>query len=150
MRVHSRRVLTRKRGDLGQALVEFALVVPVFLLLVLGIVEFTRAWNVYEVLTDAGREGARRAVVDNPSTTEADVVAAIRAAGDRASISIGTDDITITGFRGGRGSPTTVRIEYKHELKWVGPLMGLLTGERTLTLVKRVRNAKRMNWEFFG
>ena len=135
MRVHSRRVLSRKRGDLGQALVEFALVVPVFLLLVLGIVEFARAWNVYEVLTDAGREGARRAVVDNPSTTEADVVAAILAAGDRARISIGADDIRITGFRGGRGNPTTVRIEYEHELKWVGPLMGLLTGDRTLTLV---------------
>ena len=46
-----------------------------------------------------------------------------------------TSDITITGFRGGQGTPATVRIEYEHELKWVGPLLGLLTGERTLNLV---------------
>jgi len=135
MRVHPRRVLSRQRGEHGQALVEFALVVPIFLLLLLGIVEFARAWNVYEVLTDAAREGARRAVVDNPSVTEPDIVAVVQAAGGRASITIEADDITITGFRGGRGNPTTIRIEYEHELKWVGPLLGLLTGERTLTLV---------------
>ena len=135
MRVHIRRVLSREPRDQGQALVEFALVVPIFLLLLLGIVEFARAWNVYEVLTDAGREGARRAVVDNPTTTEADVQAVIQQAGARAGMNIEVGDITITGFRGGQGTPATVRIEYEHELKWVGPLLGLLTGERTLTLV---------------
>jgi Flp pilus assembly protein TadG len=124
-----------RRNESGQALVEFALVVPIFLLLLLGVVEFARAWNLYEVLTDAGREGARRAVVDNPTTTEADVVAAIQAAGSRVGISIPSTGIQITGFHSGRGNQATVRIEYDHELKWVGALMGLLTGERTLTMV---------------
>lgn len=124
-----------RRGESGQALVEFALVVPIFLLLLLGVVEFARAWNIYEVLTDAGREGARRAVVDNPNTTQADVVAAIQAAGSRAGISIQSGDIQITGMDLGRGETTTVRIEYDHELKWVGALLGLLTGDRTLTMV---------------
>lgn len=135
MRVQSRRALFGKGRDRGQALVEFALVVPVFLIILLGIVEFARAWNVYEVLTDAGREGARRAVVDNPTTTEGDVITAIQEAGTRAGITIEDGDITITGFRGGRGNPTTVKIEYDHELKWVGILLDLFTGKRTLTLV---------------
>lgn len=49
----------------GQALVEFALILPVFLLLVVGMLEFARAWNTYQVMVDAAREGARRAVLKN-------------------------------------------------------------------------------------
>lgn len=47
----------------GQALVEFALILPVFLILVVGMLEFARAWNTYQVMVDAAREGARRAAV---------------------------------------------------------------------------------------
>ncbi len=126
---------TDRGNESGQALVEFALVIPIFLLLLLGVVEFARAWNIYEVITDAGREGARTAVVDNPAFTEADVVSVIQAAGNRAGITIETSDVQIVGFRSGRGNSTSVRIEYDHELRWVGALLGLLTGDRTLTLV---------------
>jgi Flp pilus assembly protein TadG len=49
----------------GQALVEFALVLPLVLLLVVGMLEFARAWNLHQVMTDAVREGARRAVLAN-------------------------------------------------------------------------------------
>ena len=51
------------RDERASALVEFALVVPLLLALVLGIIEFGRAWNIDHVITDAAREGARRAVV---------------------------------------------------------------------------------------
>jgi TadE-like protein len=54
-----RRRLNRK----GQALVEFALVLPLVLLLVVGMLEFARAWNLHQTMTDAVREGARRAVL---------------------------------------------------------------------------------------
>jgi Flp pilus assembly protein TadG len=55
---------TRRRGrNRGQALVEFALVLPIILLLVVGMLEFARAWNLHQVMTDAAREGARRAVI---------------------------------------------------------------------------------------
>ena len=47
----------------GQALVEFALVLPLVLLLVVGMLEFARAWNLHQTMTDAVREGARRAVL---------------------------------------------------------------------------------------
>lgn len=51
----------------GQALVEFALVLPLVLLLVVGMLEFARAWNLHQTMTDAVREGARRALVaDSP------------------------------------------------------------------------------------
>lgn len=52
-----------QRDERGQALVEFALILPIILLLVVGMLEFARAWNLHQVMTDAAREGARRAVL---------------------------------------------------------------------------------------
>ncbi len=39
----------------GQAMVEFALVLPLLLILLIGVFEFGRAWNVYHAVTDAAR-----------------------------------------------------------------------------------------------
>jgi hypothetical protein len=47
----------------GQGLVEFALVLPLFLLLLFGMVEFGRAWMTKNILTGAAREAVRLAVV---------------------------------------------------------------------------------------
>ena len=57
----------RARPDRGQALVEFALVAPIQLLLIFAVADMARAWNVYQVITDAAREGARTAVIDDPA-----------------------------------------------------------------------------------
>jgi Flp pilus assembly pilin Flp len=64
-----KRALCRMRRDeRGAAMVELAIVLPILMLIVMGIVEFGRAWNVYQVITDAAREGARRAVVRDGDT----------------------------------------------------------------------------------
>ena len=131
-----RKGLRRRRSDdprAGQALVEFALVAPILLLLLLGIVDFARAWNVYEVLTDAAREGAREAVVDN-GRTEAEVRQIIVSAAARAGIEVTDADIQITGMGSGRGNPTTVRIEHVYPLRFVGALVSLAQGSNELVL----------------
>jgi Flp pilus assembly protein TadG len=46
--------------------VEFAVVAPLFFLLILGMVEFGRMMMVQQVLTNGSREGARIAVLDDP------------------------------------------------------------------------------------
>ena len=51
--------------DLGAELFEFAIVVPLLLMLLLGIIWIGRAYNVYETITRASREGARYAVLPN-------------------------------------------------------------------------------------
>lgn len=61
----------------GQALVELALILPVILLMVIGMLEFARAWNLHQVVTDAAREGARRAVLANPVMDRDSVKAAM-------------------------------------------------------------------------
>ena len=63
------------RGDRGAELIEFALVLPLLLLLVLGIVDFGFLFQRLEVITNAAREGARVAVL--PGYTSADVTARV-------------------------------------------------------------------------
>jgi Flp pilus assembly protein TadG len=66
-----------EKGDLkhrkkrkGAAAVEFALVAPVFVLLVFGMIEYGRMVMVQQVITNASREGARRAVLDGATATD--------------------------------------------------------------------------------
>jgi Flp pilus assembly protein TadG len=63
--MRSLRTALGKSRDTGQALVELALILPVILLLVVGMLEFARAWNLHQALTDATREAARRAAVQD-------------------------------------------------------------------------------------
>ena len=59
---------SRWASEDGAELIEFALVLPMLLLVVLGIAEFGFIFQRYEVLTNAAREGARIAVLPGYST----------------------------------------------------------------------------------
>ncbi len=54
----------------GAAVVEFAIVAPVFFLFVLGILEYGRMVMVYQVLTNGSRTGARIAVLEDATETD--------------------------------------------------------------------------------
>ena len=62
------RKLAKWREDPGAELVEAALVLPLLLMLLLGIVWVGRAYNIYETITRAAREGARYAVLPSCAT----------------------------------------------------------------------------------
>jgi Flp pilus assembly protein TadG len=55
----------RLRGERGASAVEFALIVPLLVLLVLGIAEFGHAFQVQGTLSAAAREGARAMALQN-------------------------------------------------------------------------------------
>lgn len=57
------RLVTNFKEESGAELVEAAVVIPLLLMLLLGIVSFGRAWNVYQTITRAAREGAKQAVL---------------------------------------------------------------------------------------
>ena len=62
--------VTRFCSQRGAAYLEFAMVLPFFLVFVMGIVEFGRGFNIYHNLTNACREGARQASMqDNNQIT---------------------------------------------------------------------------------
>ena len=60
-------LLKRIRKDRGAAIVEVALTLPLLLLVSVGIFEFGRAYQTWQVLTNAAREGARIAVLPGSS-----------------------------------------------------------------------------------
>ena len=60
-----------RKNRRGAAVVEFAIVAPVFFLLVFGMIEYGRMVMVQQILTNASREGARFAVVQSTNNTTA-------------------------------------------------------------------------------
>lgn len=88
----------------GQGLVEFALVAPIFIILLFGMVEFGRAWMTKNILTGAGREAVRVFAVipyDNVAA-EARAVDILTSAGldsSRWTISIYSDPVDNTIMR---------------------------------------------------
>ena len=70
----------RRDGQRSQALIEFALVSPVLLLLLFGVIDIGRAIFYYDTLNHAAREGARVAArASNQLPTNADVLSAVSA-----------------------------------------------------------------------
>jgi len=66
MTVKSKTFLATMKDEKGQNLIEFALVVPMLIILFIGIAEFGRAWMSQNILTGAAREAARLAAVPPP------------------------------------------------------------------------------------
>src|SRR5262249_46493306 len=64
-RIDGREVVMNRKarhGEKGAEMVEMAFVVLIFLVLMMGVFEFGRAFNIYQNITNAAREGARFAV----------------------------------------------------------------------------------------
>jgi Flp pilus assembly protein TadG len=75
------RSLTRPRRDSrGAAAIELALVLPLLLLLVCGIVDFGRMLNIQITLSGAAREGARWEALRLPTTTGISVASRVGSA----------------------------------------------------------------------
>ncbi len=64
--------MRRWRSERGTALVEAAMVLPILLLISVGIFEFGRAYQTWQVLTNAAREGARTSVLPNGAAASVD------------------------------------------------------------------------------
>jgi Flp pilus assembly protein TadG len=129
-----RRRLSAWRSEDGQAVVEFALVVPILLVLILGLVEFARAWNTQQVLTDAARESLRSSVVANPNFTYDAMLGVINQALVRAALDPALAEVSVDGWKTGTGTPARITIDYRYEMGFLSPLMGWATGDRSLAL----------------
>src|SRR5687767_1681265 len=68
--------MTRLRNQKGAALLETAITLPLVLLVCVSIFEFGRAYQTWQVLTNAAREGARQAILVDK--TDADVQAVVQ------------------------------------------------------------------------
>jgi len=111
-----KKLLGEKRG---QALVELALILPILIVILMGVMEFGRIFHSYLIITSASREGARAGVVglnDTGIRTKVKDVA--------TSLSLTDSQITITpAYSRSRGVPLTVKVDYSVSL--VTPMLGV-------------------------
>src|SRR6266404_414625 len=118
-------VVNAVRSCRGQSMVEFALVAPMFLLLVFGILDFGRLFFTQETLQYALREAGRLAVTGQHSGTNR--VAAIIQAAQRAAPGLDISNIQITsgGVTNYAGGPReTVVISLSTGLRLITPMIG--------------------------
>lgn len=108
------------RADKGQAAVEFALVLPVLMAIVLGIVQFGILFNNYITLTDAVRAGARKAAVSRPlNDSGASAKTAVQNAATNLDLSKLTVTVTSTNWTVA-GSNVTVTATYPYSIDILG------------------------------
>jgi Flp pilus assembly protein TadG len=77
---------TSSLSERGAALVEFAIVLPLLLMLVFGIIEFGRAYNNQVTLTHAAREGVREYTISGDADAAEEVAIAAASSGVRTEL----------------------------------------------------------------
>ena len=129
------RKATSTRNERGQAIVEFALITPVLLLLVLGIIQGAIVFNNYMALTDATRAGSRQAAVGR---TSADPIGSTidRVRGSADHLDQAKLTVEITPADPGtwtQGGDVTVKASYPYEINLLGLVVasGQLTSQTT-------------------
>ncbi|KUO51458.1 MAG: hypothetical protein APF76_13930 [Desulfitibacter sp. BRH_c19] len=95
------------RNKRGQALVELALVLPVFLLLLGGVVETSRVFFTYLTVNHAAREGARLGVV---GYDEINIMTKIKDSANGLSEEL--IEVEVSPINPSRGSHLTVKVSY--------------------------------------
>jgi len=102
-----------RRSESGASAVEFAILLPVLMMVLFGIIEFGLALYRQAILTNASREGARLGIVQSvPAITDAQINAVINTYLTNAGINPGDMNPapTITGAGGVTGTPVRVTL----------------------------------------
>jgi len=111
----------------GAELVEFALVLPILLLVIMGIIDFGFAFQRYQVITNAAREGARVGVLPgyDSADIQARVDAYVEAAGLEGRATTTVRAVSIPDTRGGAAPGVEVTVIYTHTYVFLGPIISL-------------------------
>jgi Flp pilus assembly protein TadG len=130
--------IRRRHTQQGQALVEFAILLPVLLLLLLGIVQFGVTFNNYIQVTSAAREGARKASVSRQlGSVAATAAARTSAKGAAPNLSLSDAQITVTAPGAWtQGTDVKVTVKYPYAINIIGRVVtsGNLTATSTFRL----------------
>ena len=132
-----RRVIARLRRHEGAALIEAAFTLPLMLFVCIGILEFGRAYQAWQVVTNASREGARIAVL--PGMDDAAVTSRVKTyleagALDKASVAAVVIQRNTTVSIGGTStaSASKVTVNYPFEFMVFQPVAQLVVSGSTV------------------
>ena len=114
----------------GQALVEFALAIPIFMLLLFGIIDGGRLVIEYSTLTNASRVGARVAIVNQSNATSCDSVETFKCAvashdGEMGIVPSDVEDVVVSDCATGSCSVTVL---VSHQYEPITPIVGAILG----------------------
>jgi Flp pilus assembly protein TadG len=104
------------------------------LVMLVGIIEFGRAWNEHQVITDAAREAARKGAIFDESVTEADIKQVAFDAMAAAGINCPPDSVKVFNALGDANTKITVAISLPYQFTFFGPLVKWSTGQSNITL----------------
>lgn len=133
MRARLRRMWPDERG---QSLVEMALVLPLLLLLLVGIIDFGRAFNNYIIITNAAREGARYA--SHFPHYEEGIIDTVQREATDSGVPPESISVTIVGLNAPPGGTIEVTATYEFPTilgSFVGPSYSILTLRSSTAMV---------------
>jgi Flp pilus assembly protein TadG len=127
----------RKKGQEGQAIVEFTMIATILIVLLLAIAQFGIIWSDYVSVTQAAREGARRAVVKGSEGQAAMISYANQGARtSAANLKQSSMTVTTTAPNGtwNAGDPIKVTVTYPYSVSILGWAVksGNLTSSTTM------------------
>lgn len=128
----------RRNTDQGQAVVEFAVILPVLLLILFAILQFGVVFNNYIQVTAAAREGARKAAVSRSLGTSSAENAATTAA-KNAAPGLNQSNITVSFPNSptfSQGSDVSVQVTYPYSISIIGLVVA--SGNLSSTTTMRV------------
>jgi Flp pilus assembly protein TadG len=133
----TRRHPSSDERERGQAMVEFALVLPLLLLLIFGIFDFGRAINYWIDSTHMANEAARYAAVGNTPSGCSSIAACVKAQADSPELKNGGTNSVPTGVKvcvvqpaaTTVGTPITATATFKYN--WL-PFLGLSVTQTTV------------------
>ena len=127
----------------GQALVEFALILPIFLIVLLAVFDVGRLVFIYNGITNAAREGARLAIVNQ---TSASITTRVTDQSPGAAVTVcvvllgsgqTTTDCATTPVGSRCATPPTIgcvaSVEVSTQYQAITPVIGNIIGPKTLT-----------------
>ena len=120
----------------GQALVEFALIIPMLLLLVFGVIEFGRIFGAGLTVNNSAREGARLGAIG--ATDSAIITRVTNSAGILDSSLVA---VTITPTESSRVRGGDIQVNVSYPVTVVAPFISIITGNIVIvdsTCVMRV------------
>lgn len=146
---------SRATSEIGAELVEFALVLPLLLLLIAGIADFGLLFHSHEVTTNAAREGARLAVLpgydaNGYAAVHARVASYIAAGGLDGSQTTTVTPLPVDLGGGMAANGVNVTVSYTHTFLFVGPIVGLINGTFANTLTYQTAALMRTEIQAVG
>jgi len=139
-----KRLIESIKNEKGAALVEFAIVLPLLLMLVFGMIEFSIMFYDKAVITNASREGARAGIVydfpDRISTGDIETIVGNYCGGRLITFgSTNQETTTVIGPCINAGDTITVTVTYPYDFLVLPNFVTTLTGPMDLSAVTIMR-----------